>query len=235
MARIKGGHHALNLVECGSEYPPTKRGKVAAAQGVDLARVRCSAMSRQTGLRCAGYSCHGQTLCMYHGGTHVPVEVLVLAKGRYDEVIGNASLLEKYKRLKKDDDLTSQEDDLALLRAMCEVIVERAFKSDTPVASMSTDAIAAVTAMLERVDRLVSSISERESRQKLTIRVAEIAKVIDRVFEVVGKYVKDPGTMQAIGRELANVSIPDADPSLPRLPKQITSEVVRLEEEEGQP
>lgn len=132
--------------------------------------------------------------------------------GRYDAAIKSESLREKYTRLQRDTELRDQGDDLALLRAFCEVMVEKATDAESAesLSEMTPAQIAGVTNMLQQIDRLIGSITKREERSQFMVHAKDIAALVERMTEVVVRHVKDPEVVGRICSDLTAISIPAA-------------------------
>lgn len=160
---------------------------------------RCRSISVQTNMRCGRSVVLGSDRCY----AHVP---------RYDSAIKSESLREKYQRLKKDTELRDQNDDLALLRAFCEVMIEKATDAESvdSLSEMTPIQIAGITNMLQQIDRLIASITRREERSQFVVHARDIAALVERMTEIVVRHVKDPELITRICNDLTSVAIPAA-------------------------
>lgn len=179
-----------------------------------MGRTRCHAVNKSTGHRCKAYTCANSNYCRYHGGRHVDFHLLhALRKmGRYDDIIKNEALRDKYKRTSADKAITDQKDDLALLRAMCEVIVERAFPEGASVENMALDRVSVVTNLLKQVDQLISAITEREKKLDMLVRVDSVKELVDRIVDTVSRHVDDPEVLRKIASEITSSSVTSSAP-----------------------
>lgn len=126
---------------------------------------------------------------------------------RYAKVIQNTALKEKYLALVKDETLTDLDDDLALLRAMTEMIAAKAFKDDTPVEEFSVEKIAAVTIMLEKIQKLVESITKHKLQMGHLVNVKSLTSLVDTVTSILQRHVTDHVMLTAIVTDLRETSV----------------------------
>lgn len=171
-------------------------------------RTRCTAVSRRHGKRCKAYACHGNNCCRYHGGHHTPKELLIatgatkeLADVRYAGRIQNETLREKYLRAAQDPELTDQKDDVALLRAMTEALLER-FPHDK---EMSPTGMAAISGMLKEVTRTINAITDREAKLDGLIPVSQVAQMCEAIVEIITRHVTDSETIRRIASEMSKL------------------------------
>lgn len=197
MAGAGNGGHSLgdrpqnfrDLYEADGNYP------------IDEDQPRCNSISNR-GRRCGKQACLGATTCKFHFGG--PKDM----KGRYDAYIKSEKLRERYKRHLTDGELTDQRDDLALLRAMCETIVEK----HTAVLEAEGDEVdearlSAMSGAIERVTRLVEAITRREQAQEFLIHVDDVTKAISKVSEIIARNITDQGLVRSIIAELTAIQL----------------------------
>lgn len=179
--------------------PVTERTASGANFRTQAGGTRCTSISEQTNYRCGRPAEFGHDKCYAH-------------MGRYDTAIKSEALREKYKRLQRDTELRDQQDDLALLRAFCEVMVEKATDAESTesLSEMTPTQIAGVTNMLQQIDRLIGTITRREERSQFMVHAKDIAALVERMTEVVTRHVKDPEIVGRICSDLTAISIPAA-------------------------
>lgn len=125
--------------------------------------------------------------------------------GKYDTVIKSESLRKAYLRFATDDTITDQGDDLALLRAMCEVLVAR--HSDVEDKELGVEKIMAITNMLLQVDKLIKSITEREAKQKFLVHISSVKTLIEKISDVLIRHIKDPEEVRRIVADVTAIEI----------------------------
>lgn len=136
--------------------------------------------------------------------------------GRWDNAIKSEKLREKYQRIRKDEDLTDQKDDLALMRAFCEVIVE---KHTMILEAEGEDNIdeAKLNAMansIERVSRLIEAIDKRERAQENFIHAEEVVKAMQKVAEIIARNIKDRTLVATIVQEISAIHVGRRPPAI---------------------
>lgn len=128
--------------------------------------------------------------------------------GRYEDMIKSERLRDKYIRIRKDPELMDQKDDLALLRAFCELVVEKHTAIiEAEAGDIDESRLAAMSSQIERITRLVDAITKREQQQDAFIHIDEIGKALSKVVEIIGRHVKDPMAVAAIAQEITSIQV----------------------------
>lgn len=138
---------------------------------------------------------------------------------RYADVIGNTTLRDKYIALAGDSKLTDQEDDLALLRAMTEMIVLKAFRDDTPIGEMPTDRVVIITTLLEKVTNLVEAINNHKVKMGHMVSTKAMTRMVEAVTVILQKHISDHNTLLAIVADITAVDVSER-PDRPQLEAQ---------------
>lgn len=162
---------------------------------------RCMAYCRSTGNRCRQWAIPGCTVCKYHGGR----------VGRYDDAIKNQALRDKYKQQVADKQLTDLEDDLALLRAMTEVIVERAFPADADVKDIPADRIGVISTLLEKVTKLVDSITKHQLAKGQLVSIQSMTRMVDTMTLILQRHIPDQELLRRIVADMTTVTVEQGD------------------------
>lgn len=160
---------------------------------------RCMATSRKSGKRCRQWAIPGCTVCKHHGGR----------VGRYDDAIRNQALRDKYKAHVADKQLTDLEDDLALLRAMTEVIVERAFPADVDMKDVPADRIGVISTLLEKVTKLVDSITKHQLAKGQLISIQSMTRMVDSMTTILQRHIPDQDLLRRIVVDMTTVTVED--------------------------
>lgn len=198
-----------SVKEDGGEYPPSAWG-----------RTRCAAVARTTGKRCKAWTLHGSRYCEKHAPRNAFISKDVLVKSgevivmhdnspqRYKTVIVNEKLREKYLRLRKDKSNMEQEEDLALIRAMLELIVEKAF----PEGDIKLEGIGPTVQMIKEVTQLITEIEDRQRKTQMMIGMRQIESMLDKFVDIIKRLVVDQALVGQIVRELSSVAVESVKP-----------------------
>lgn len=180
----------------GAEYPPSKNG----------GRTRCTATSRVTSERCARYSVAGGTVCWYHGGAP---QVLTARQG-FSGGLKCVSLRAKVEAQLQRNDYLCLREELAVLRAMLEVILERLPSSTEDLRQRH---FAAAAQFIDAVKACAESMSSIEAKQLRYVSPLYLLRVVDQMVRIADKHL-EPAAHAEFADELASVLLPDFTPKL---------------------
>ena len=154
----------------------------------------------------------GTHVCKYHGG---------VTSLRYKGAIKNNKLRDAYVRHATDPLLTDQKDDLALLRAMCEAVLSSLDADDTSPLDPQFEGVdrpekeAKLLNLIDRIDRIVKTVNDREAKNKLFVHIKDISNLLDRFTEIATRHIKDPAVLAAMVAELTGSATESRNPDEP--------------------
>jgi hypothetical protein len=160
---------------------------------------RCTARSKRTGQPCTQPVCRGRTKCRLHGGrSRRGLAAPAWKGGRYSKALP-PDLVDAYERARTDPELLALRDELALVDARLNALLERLAEGET------STGWARVYEALELRRRLADTERKREQWLQTVLTAEQALAFVGALAASVKRHVQDRAILQAISGDIEAV------------------------------
>jgi hypothetical protein len=161
---------------------------------------RCTAHLKGNGNRCKKWAMAGSTVCKKHGGAG-------FIRGKYSSVLKKGTLASAYERHLLNEGYKDLKDELALMRAFTEAAVLHL--NGVNLNTLTPAQASVVMTMVGEVRALVEATTRVDQRISLSLTITDLHHVIQQIFAVIKRHIKDVAVLKVIGDELSQLSVPE--------------------------
>lgn len=165
---------------------------------------RCTAKAKQTGARCKRNATPGRNVCRMHGGKSLRgIDAPNFKTGRYSKCLPDR-LAERYEEALNDAELTRLGDEIALVDARLQDVIERLRTDREAIAGGSDESMAwgLILGLMEQRRKLVSTERKHLADDERFIAVESLMVLLSSLLEIIRRRVPDPETQKGIADEL---------------------------------
>jgi hypothetical protein len=169
--------------------------------------IRCTSIIRSTQKRCKNFAVPGELYCNCHGGVSGRK---ALGKERmYSAMIQDPTLKAIYDHGQQDDTIRGVREELGLLRALLGKVILQS-------TDMSIKELKGLSGVIGEIRQLVDGCTKAEIKMGQLIELSKIGEIVQKLAEIVHKYVEDESVLLAIANEFDQLIIPATFASTPQ-------------------
>jgi hypothetical protein len=165
---------------------------------------RCRATSKQSGERCKRHAAKGLNVCSMHGGKSLRgVDSPRFKTGRHSKYLPDR-LAERYEEALNDAELTRLNDEIAVVDARLQDLLDRLRADGEAIASGRDESTAwgLILGLMEQRRKLVATERKHLADDERFIAVESLMVFMAALLDIVRRWVPDPETQKAIGDEV---------------------------------
>jgi hypothetical protein len=173
---------------------------------------RCRATSKQSGERCKRHAAKGLNVCSMHGGKSLRgVDSPRFKTGRHSKYLPDR-LVERYEEALNDAELTRLDDEIALVDARLQDVLERLRVDGEAIAGGRDESTAwgLILGLMEQRRKLVATERKHLADDERFIAVERLMVMTAALLDIIRRHVASPETRKAIADEVRAL-IPRAD------------------------